>query len=275
VLERSPMNEAASYKLGVMSFKGEGCKQYPRKVRDYLVDFYWQKSDKGIEQLILNYNTPKVYNGALSGREFNPFPSGRLFAYNHKTKKVGYLSARGEMVIKQQYKYAYPFFENGTALVLSDKNDWFLIDTMGKVKDVYASCYTKDIHPLFGKHGKYLFVENNNGKKGLINRITGQWWLPCAYDVKQYVFFDGDLAYCIVNKGEKSGVCAEGGKVILPFGTYKSIYVVCRTAEKVRILCDYDEKELKSLLEKYQKGSLIPYEDMDRIGTLFTININQ
>ncbi len=275
VLERSPMNEVASYNLGVMSFKGEGCKKYPRKVRDYLVGFYWQKSEKGLEQLSINLNELNVKMRPFSGRESNPFPSNRLFAYNYKTKKLGYISAQGKMVIKQQYQYGYPFFTNGTAIVRSDKNEWFLIDTMGKVKDVYAFCYTGDSHPLFGMHGKYLFVENNNGKKGLINRITGQWWLPCAYDVKQYVFFDGDLAYCIVNKGEKSGVCAEGGKVILPFGTYKSIYVVCRTAEKVRILCDYDEKELKSLLEKYRKGSLIPYEDMDRIGTLFTININQ
>ena len=274
-LEKDPTNAEVSYSLGVMSFKGEGCKQYPRKVRDYLVDFYWQKSNKGVEQLILNYNTINVKYTGFSGWESDPFPSNRLLAGNPKKKRIGFISKQGKMVIKQQYKYAYPFFTNGTAIVKSDKNEWFLIDTMGKVKDVYAFCYMKDSHPLFGKHGKYLFVENNNGKKGLINRITGQWWLPCAYDVKQYVFFDGDLAYCIVNKEEKSGVCAEGGKMILPFGTYRSIYVVCRTAEKVRILCDYDEKELMRLLEKYQKGSLIPYEDMDRIGTLFTININQ
>ncbi|MBR1766200.1 MAG: hypothetical protein IJ745_04055, partial [Bacteroidales bacterium] len=59
VLERQPYNETASYQLGVMCYKGQGCKQYPRKVRDYMAEFYWQKSNRGLQRL-----AEEVYNSA-------------------------------------------------------------------------------------------------------------------------------------------------------------------------------------------------------------------
>ena len=268
-LEKDPKNAEASYSLGVMSFKGEGCKQYPRKVRDYLVVFYWQKSEKGIVQLEINRNELNVRMRPFSGRESNPFPSNRLFAYNYKTEKLGYISAQGKMVIKQQYQYGYPFFTNGTAIVKSEKNEWFLIDTMGRVKEFF-----QDVRELRGSK-QLLILRYNNGKGvvGVINRNTGVWDIPFFYWIASSYWIEDETKCFKVKKDEKYGVVSPKNDILVPL-IYNNLNFVTHTMEGIIILCDYDESLYDQLLKKYENASKIPNDELKKIGTLLTINVN-
>lgn len=260
VLEKNPKHEEASYNLGVMSFKGEGCKQYPRKVRDYLVDFYWQKSNKGIEQLILNYNTINVNYTGFSGWESDPFPSNRLLAGNPKKKRIGFISKQGKMVIKQQYNSAFPFFNNGTAIVMSDKNEWFLIDTMGKVKDVYLR-----VKAVEG--GKQLLVHKED-KSGVINRKTGEWDVPFINKITAYVEIGGDTKRYIVYKDGKYGIVSSENIAIVPIIFNSITSIIDFEEDKRTFLCDYDKSAFSQLLEKYEKSYKIPMVEIKKIGTV-------
>ncbi len=260
VLKKDPKNEDASYSLGVMSFKGEGCKQYPRKVRDYLVDFYWQKSNKGIEQLILNYNTINVNYTGFSGWESDPFPSNRLLAGNPKKKRIGFISKQGKMVIKQQYNSAFPFFNNGTAIVMSDKNEWFLIDTMGKVKDVYLR-----VKAVEG--GKQLLVHKED-KSGVINRKTGEWDVPFINKITAYVEIGGDTKRYIVYKDGKYGIVSSENIAIVPIIFNSITSIIDFEEDKRTFLCDYDKSAFSQLLEKYEKSYKIPMVEIKKIGTV-------
>lgn len=268
VLEKDPKHEEASYRLGVMCFKGEGCKQYPRKVRDYLVDFYWQKSNRGIEQLVLNHNSASVVLKPLSGWESNPFPSNRLFAFNFKSGKLGYISAQGKMVIKQQYQYGYPFFTNGTAIVKSDKNEWFLIDTMGKVKDVYLR--VTDV-----EGGKQLLVhkENKSGvKSGVINRKTGEWDVPFVNLITASIDLRGETKRYIVYQGGKYGMITSKNDMIVP-AIYDNLTSVDYEEDKITLLCNYDQSLYGQLLKRYEKDYKIPVDDLKRIGTILKLDV--
>lgn len=264
VLKKDPKNEDASYSLGVMSFKGEGCKQYSRKVRDYLVEFYWQKSEEGLQQLVLNHNTTKIINPFFSGWESNPFPSNRLLAGDFKKHRKGYISSQGKMVIKQQYKCAYPFFTNGTAVVMSDKDEWFLIDTMGKVKDVYLRVTAVE-------GGKQLLVHKED-KSGVINRKTGEWDVPLINKITAYIDIKGETKRYIVNKGGKYGMITSNNDMILP-SIYDNLRSVDYEVDKITLLCNYDQSSFDQLLKKYEKDYKIPVDDLKRIGTILKLDV--
>ena len=263
-LEKDPKNAEASYSLGVMSFKGEGCKQYPRKVRDYLVDFYWQKSKKGLDQLQLNYNTSAVRYTGFSGWESDPFPSNRLLAGNLKKKRIGYMSAQGKMVIKQQYKSAFPFFTNGSAVVMSDKDEWFLIDTMGRVKDVYLR-----VKAVEG--GKQLLVHKED-KSGVINRKTGAWDVPLINKITAYIDLRGETKRYIVYKSGKYGMITSKNDMIIP-AIYDNLTSVDYEEDKITLLCNYDQSSYDQLLKRYEKDYKIPVDDLKRIGTILKLDV--
>ena len=257
-LEKDPRNAEASYSLGVMCFKGEGCKQYPRKVRDYLVDFYWQKSDKGILELMRNYNTQMVVLKAYSGNEIDPFPSNRLLTHDYRNHKFGYISKQGKMVIKQQYKKGYPFFANGTAIVLSDKDEWFLIDTMGRVKDVYLR-----VKALEG--GKQLLVHKKEDKSGVVNRKTGEWEIPVDNRITGWLYVNGEPKCYWIFKDGKYGLISSSNTIIVPV-KYNNIKVVEFDDIRKTLLCDYDESKYEQLQKQYEKGSEIPIIKRKEIG---------
>jgi len=268
VLERSPMNEAASYKLGVMSFKGEGCKQYPRKVRDYLAVFYWQKSEKGLDELgRLNNNLPERIT-SFSGLESNPFPSNRLLAYDRNKNRLGYISAQGKMAVEQQYKYAYPFFENGTALVKSEKDEWFLIDTTGKVKDVYLD------HNI-PKSGQQLVV-HKMGKSGVVNRKTGEWEVPFDYQITgwdwEIIGRGAGVLHYYVTKNGKRGLISSKNDMIVP-AIYDNLRSVDYKEDKITLLCNYDLTAYNQLLKRYERADKIPVDELEEIGTIVKLNL--
>lgn len=264
VLEKNPSHAEASYNLGVMSFKGEGCKKYPRKVRDYLAEFYWQKSGKGQTALVLNYNRQDVILTAYSGNENNPFTSNRLLAHNSSNHKCGYISKQGKMVIKQQYKYAYPFFTNGTAIVMSDKDEWFLIDTMGRVKDVYLR-----VKAVEG--GKQLLVQKED-KSGVINRKTGDWDVPLINKITAYIDLRGETKRYIVYKSGKYGMITSKNDMIIP-AIYDNLKSVDYEEDKITLLCNYDQSSYDQLLKRYEKDYKIPVDDLKRIGTILKLDV--
>jgi len=268
VLEKDPRHAEASYSLGVMSFKGEGCKQYPRKVRDYLAVFYWQKSEKGLDELgRLNNNLPERIT-SFSGLESNPFPSNRLLAYDRNKNRLGYISAQGKMAVEQQYKYAYPFFENGTALVKSEKDEWFLIDTTGKVKDVYLG------HNI-PKSGQQLVV-HKMGKSGVVNRKTGEWEVPFDYQITgwdwEIIGRGAGVLHYYVTKNGKRGLISSKNDMIVP-AIYDNLRSVDYKEDKITLLCNYDQSSYDQLLKRYEKDYKIPVDELKRIGTILKLDL--
>lgn len=268
VLEKDPRHAEASYSLGVMSFKGEGCKQYPRKVRDYLAVFYWQKSEKGLDELgRLNNNLPERIT-SFSGLESNPFPSNRLLAYDRNKNRLGYISAQGKMAVEQQYKYAYPFFENGTALVKSEKDEWFLIDTTGKVKDVYLG------HNI-PKSGQQLVV-HKMGKSGVVNRKTGEWEVPFDYQITgwdwEIIGRGAGVLHYYVTKNGKRGLISSKNDMIVP-AIYDNLRSVDYKEDKITLLCNYDMTAYNQLLKRYERADKIPVDELEEIGTIVKLNL--
>lgn len=157
IMKKDPTYGPSSYALGVMALKGQGCmSQYPRKVRDYLVYYYWIRSGHGIASLLFNLNTKPTKLPVWEG-DIEPFHSGLMIAYNVSKKKYGFMSEKGDMVIPQKYIYAYPFFSDGTAMVCTDNHEWFRINTKGKVIDVVA-----DVR--WYERGEFLFLFDSNDR---------------------------------------------------------------------------------------------------------------
>ena len=276
VLRRNP-HSYASYQLGVMTFKGEGCKHYSRRVRDYLVEFYWQKTGAGIEELERNHLMSSVEIPSLSGWENNPFPSNRLLAYSYKKKRFGYISAQGKMEIKQQYVAAYPFFSNGTAIVKTEKSEWMQIDTNGRALELYDNVSrVEHEYKYLSDWGRQLVVRKN-GLVGVINRETGNLDVPMIY--KTIWWHDNYIKPFFVVKwqdGTKVGVLSFNGNEIVPIK--HSIMLLIENDDKttllretVKLLCDYDKATYQKLYEKY--GKKIPDAELKKIGQLYVINL--
>ncbi|MBQ7279227.1 MAG: hypothetical protein IJR13_00690 [Bacteroidales bacterium] len=276
VLRRDPKSNV-SYKLGVMTFKGEGCKQYSRKVRDYLVEFYWQKTIDGRAQL--ERHNIMLYDMGIpsfSGYESNPFPSNRLLAYNHNKKRFGYISAQGEMVIKQQYMAAYPFFSNGTAIVKTEKSEWMQIDTNGRALELYDNVSrVEHEYKYLSDWGRQLVVRKN-GLVGVINRETGNLDVPMIY--KRMWWLDNYIKPFFVVEWQdgKVGVLSFNGNEIVPIK--HSIMLLIENDDKttllretVKLLCDYDKATYQKLYERY--GKKIPDAELKKIGQLYIINL--
>ena len=95
-----------------------------------------------------------------------------MIAYNVSKKKYGFMSEKGDMVIPQKYIYAYPFFSDGTAMVLTDNNEWFRINTNGKVVDVVA-----DVR--WYERGEFLFLFDSNDRIiALYDWRLDKWQIP-------------------------------------------------------------------------------------------------
>lgn len=273
-LEKDPTNAEVSYSLGVMSFKGEGCKQYPRKVRDYLAEFYWLKcvlyptniySAKGVDALtkyvgsIFHYN---YLDRCYSGYETNPFPSNRMLACNVKNEKWGYISKQGKMDVEQQFRIAFPFFDNGTTVVNTEKDEWLLIDTMGKIKDSYEKVDDNKIQLLVHK----------DGISGVINRKTGGWDIPFANLITKPVWYN-QKPICYVNSmNGKVGLVSTDNVQILPIMFNNIDLVGYWYNGTIWVLCDYDELALGQLEKEFGFGK-IPEEDLRKIGTLYKLQL--
>lgn len=173
IMKKDPTYGPSSYALGVMALKGQGCmSQYPRKVRDYLVDFYWQKSLKGQQRLMFNHNTRYVCVSSILPSDIEPFHSGLMLAYNYSKQRIGFLSQDGRMVIPQKYLNAFPFFCDGTTLVFTDEEEWIRIDTKGRVIEGLEYVKTDS------KNGKLVVKKRTNPDYGIYDLINEKWIKP-------------------------------------------------------------------------------------------------
>lgn len=258
-LKMQPSNKDASYRLGVMCYQGKGCKQYPGKVRNRMAEFYWQKSEKGRTRLILeSYNRlmTNLIGSIYTGLETDPFPSNRMLVVNFKDDygrvKCGYMNKKGKMVIAQTYPTAFPFFTNGTALVYSDRNEWLLIDTMGRIQSVFSHVFAEP---------KYFRVKTKE-LYGYIDRKTGNYLMPPLYS-SEVVRVNKNLdthAYRLVKKDGLWGIYDwEYGEVVAC--KYKNIEFTLQGKNYIYCIVNYNEEEFQQLLSKYKNAKDIPWKE--------------
>ena len=292
-LKKDPRNETAAYNLGVMVFRGHGCKQYSRRVRDYLAVFYLMKGGRDARywlrsQSIITFDEHEEhYFNPIGENDVNPFPANRLLSYNSGKHRFGYISAHGA-VIPFQYKKAYPFGNNGTAIVLTQNNQWIEIDTLGHVINTYDfvnEAFSYDFgwdRQLLGE--ARLYITGNQGK-GIYNRINGNWILPMKYDEIFDVMstIGGYLVAYKVKKNGKYGIARLNGEIVLPC-EFDNIIVDYSDGKKIRLITNYSEVSLNKLRKQYEKDYYsqalrigyygIPYEELKKIGTPLIINLN-
>lgn len=298
-LKKDPTDVDVSYQLGVMTFNGQGCRQYKKKVRDYLAEFYWLKSFKGRERLKNestlgdNYSYINLFN-AYSGYEYNPFPYNRIVAYSRKTGKFGFLNSEGKMVIPQKYKMALPFMSNGTTIVLDENDNSLLIDTAGRILEVYNNYYIWFRNSEYYREPeesklnwcdtqRYVFIKIKDSW-GCKDRVTGDWMLPVSAEADSIFCkcFQAPVAYRFRENG-KFGLKSIDGKVILP-AEHKNVTVLFYHEREsygdikisksgfecicIRILYDFDENGYNELIKKYKKTKEIPDTELRGIGTV-------
>lgn len=267
VLQFNPTDSEASYSLGVMCFKGQGCTQYPRKVRDYMAEFYWQKSGKGQERLKETYNRDsRIRFICYSNLEPAPFICNRMLVieYNKKGIKYGYMSPKGDVVIKQEYSFGFPFFDNGTTLVQTDNKQWLRIDTNGRVLDVYG---TVSLDPRrITTHN--LIVVDKSDRFIILDRKTGEQVSPSHYDGLEWSLVSAEKSLFVATANGLYGLVVPNYGEVIPckFRNMKLLYWINGDDHPV-LMVDYDEKKLDSLIKHYGKGKVIPQEELRKVGT--------
>lgn len=273
VLQFNPTDSEASYSLGVMCYKGQGCLQYSRKVRDYMAEFYWQKSTKGLDRLKETYNKGKrIHYTCYSNLEPSPFICNRMLIIDKgkkKGSKFGYMTPEGDMVIKQEYSFAFPFFDNGTAIVCTEKGQWLMIDTMGRVLDIYGNYG-------FNHDGDatifHLFVKDRDGKMIIFNRRTGEQESSTHYDRIMWSYFaiavlGADKGLFVVSKEGSYGLVVPQYGEVIPCKYRNMKYIKWKDRDCAIILVDYDDKALNLLKVRNGEYSKIPIEELITVGT--------
>ena len=277
ILQIYPADEEASYSLGVMCFKGQGCTQYPRKVRDYMAEFYWQKSLKGHDRLKETYNRgSKIHFTCYSNSEPAPFICNRMLIIDkdkNNGNRYGYMSPKGDVVIKQEYSLALPFFDNGTALVCTTKGQWLMIDTNGRVKDIYGIEGFQESWATFA----HLFVRDQDGKRVIINRRTGEIESPSHYDGIMWSYFakavlGADKGLFVVSHAGSYGLVVPQYGEVIPCKYRNMELIKWEGSDYATLIVDYDEKALESLKRTHVEYSKIPFDELAKIGTPVSVN---
>ncbi len=186
-LKMQPSNEDASYRLGVMCYQGKGCKQYPKRVRHLMAEFYWLKTEKGRKRLGISYaeriSSPKF--GIIGIEAYDPVPSNRILFVDDD--RYGFMDSHGNVKIPAKYfEGAFPFFSNGTTVVQQNCGRSlciYLIDTNGyvleKLPAYNGSGYTYDERRprydlRFSIAGLSNWIWHSFGRDLFINRYTGE-----------------------------------------------------------------------------------------------------
>lgn len=272
-LEKDHGHEKAAYGLGVMTYKAQGCKTYPRKVRDQLSVFYFMKSKKGRESLSKYYGidipvrkgTYDIYRIAwgkygqslvgsgsmiplfeeqytevlspIGKCDYNPFPCNRLLIYDSKTEKFGYMNQKGDILIPAIYTNAYPFFIDGMTFVQKGKQ-WMLIDTTGKTLSSIGS-----VTPMLG--GKYLVYYDALGYH-LADRTSDHvTHFYLASGIRWFSHVDSPLIFGI-KRDDTWGLFDASGKQLLPC-QYKNIHVIKWEKDCIWVCVDYNEEQASKL----------------------------
>ena len=299
-LKKDPTDADVSYQLGVMTYKGQGCRQYKKKVRDYMTEFYWLKSSKGRSRLSdenvysIDYisglaNCYRDLFDAYSGYENNPFLCNRLLAYDRKNARFGFINNEGKMVVPQKYKFALPFMDNGTTVVQDENNNIFLIDTVGKIINLFSG-YHYYKRNNYNRNDwcdtqRYIKIRINDAW-GCMDRISGEWTLPVSRGADSIfdICFQTPVAYRYKENG-KCGLKSLNGEEILA-ATHKNITMLTYHERDedgnlkittmgyectcVRVLYDYDEDELKKLQRKSRTGE-VSESELTKIGTVMEV----
>lgn len=270
-LKKDPTDEDVSYQLGVMSYKGQGCRQYNRRIRDYMTEFYWYKSKKGRTRLHRGENSYCDIFEVYSGLEYDPFPCNRMLIVEPNGKKCmyGFMSKDGHRAIRSEYAIAFPFMTNGTAVAHTKDWDWVLIDTLGKIKEVFSDGFqcNREKNVEWCDTVRYLYLMGKDSVWGCMDRITGEWLSPLSKGAKQIFSVLGvPIAYTVKEKGmyglrmlDRTNEIPATKKniLVLPciegtdsYWKYREERPICRW---LFVLCNYDENKLQEQLKKKSK----------------------
>ena len=273
-LKKDP-DEEIMYLLGVMAHKRQGgFKQYPRKVCDYMALFYLNQSRKGRFWLSTNMNVDLSLH--FADNETEPFIHNRMLAYNTSNRKVGYMNPKGKMIIPQKYSWGTSFDLQGRAYVTKKGVDsLFVIDTNGNRIESYSRWNRGLLNAIWVGEGD---------KNGIIDRRNRSWIVPMSDKIVDFWCYDKVL-YMYMEKNNEGlyGLRRIDGKVMLPC-EYKNILHVRvvyvnhsnSTFCKVKLLVNYDEAKVVSLLKDYENHiSDIPEEKLEKIGKLITVVIDK
>ncbi len=116
--------------------------------------------------------------------------------------QYGYIDRTGTVVIPFRYKSASSFSE-GTAFAEDSDGEILLIDPRGN--ELFSGNFRS------GFHEELAIVENENGKKGFMNR-QGKIQIPCQFD--EVIFFREGLAAVAVKN--KWGFINKQGTLVIP-----------------------------------------------------------
>ena len=273
-LKKEPDDEIM-YLLGVMAHRRQGgFRQYPRKVCGYMALFYFNQSKKGRFWLSTNMNVDLSLH--FADNETEPFIHNRMLAYNTSNRKVGYMNSKGKMIIPQKYSWGTSFDLQGRAYVTKKGVDsLFVIDTNGNRIESYSRWNRGLLNAIWVGEGD---------KNGIIDRRNRSWIVPMSDKIVDFWCYDKVL-YMYMEKNNEGlyGLRRIDGKVMLPC-EYKNILHVRvvyvnhsnSTFCKVKLLVNYDEAKLVSLLKDYENHiSDIPEEKLEKIGKLITVVVDK
>lgn len=273
-LKKQSENDEIMYLLGVMAHRRQGgFKQYPRKVCDYMALFYLNQSRKGRFWLSTNMNVDLSLH--FADNETEPFIHNRMLAYNTSNRKVGYMNPKGKMIIPQKYSWGTSFDLQGRAYVIRKGVDsLFVIDTNGNRIESYSRWNRRLLNAIWVGKGD---------KNGIIDRRSRSWIVPMSDKIVDFWVYDEVLCmYMEKNNEGLYGLKRIDGKVLLPC-EYKNIRHVSYVYNggysvfcKVKLLVNYDEAKLVSLLKDYENHiSDIPEEKLEKIGNLITVVVDK
>lgn len=162
----------------------------------------------------------------------------------------GYLDEKGNVAIKEKYKYAYDF-SNGKALVNLKDDDFQVINKNGEAVESY-----NNMKVLNYSEGKLAYLDVKKDKYGYIDE-KGNKIIPAIYSETQG--FKENRA--IVNTSDdiknKIGVINENGEVIIPY-KYNDIRYLGRGRFAVGIAVEEDAPYMGSTYGIFDKdGKMI------------------
>lgn len=135
--------------------------------------------------------------------------------------KYGYIDEKGEWVIEPKFDYANAFGTNGLAAAY-DGEKWGYIDTKGewKIEPKYDYAY-----PFYSGVAEVEKSVDDEYQYALINE-KGEFLVKFGeYDYMDG-FYNGDIGYCRVDKGDKRGIIDITGKEVVALGEYDYIGAV-------------------------------------------------
>ena len=292
-LRIDPYSEVASMRLGIMASKGQGCKRYPKKVRDHMAVWYFMKTDKGHEtlkyyygiqrenlhgeyapQAIMDDNVlrtvlshfPALLSTAKATLQHQVFPLGhcdvrpfshnRMLSIDKRTKQFIYITPQGNRLGYSIYQMAFPFDNSGRALVY-DGSYWRFIDTIFTIGRIALSPSSQYIHTDHKIYNRMSGTLTEYPKETIICHVFEKPNSPVLTKIRK------DNLY---------GISGTGGDPIYPC-VAENLFVINWNQNEVTICVNYDEKKAKEIFSSENYLDQFDPEKWKDLGKILTLKI--